>query len=170
MIIFVDTFSKEHIDPKKILITAFLSGILFINAIDLNSFYTGLSPNGDWTLFSYPKMEISFILLDVWTLLITFYYFINLVIKSPPKLKKYVFLIFGIAFVIGVAVITIIILGIFIIPGFDGILLSLTVALMTIIFAIQPKLFYVLPFKALRMTVLDTDSGSFLYDFQWDKK
>jgi len=170
MIVFVDTFSKEHIVPKKILITAFLSGILFINAIDLNSFYTGLSPNGDWTLLSYPKMTISFILLDVWTLLITFYYLINLVIKSPPKLKKYVFLIFGIAFVIGVTVITIIILDIFIIPGFDGILLSLTVALITIIFTIQPKLFYVLPFKALRMTVLDTDSGSFLYDFQWEKK
>ena len=27
-----------------------------------------------------------------------------------------------------------------------------------------------LPFKALRITVLDTDSGLFLYDFKWDKK
>ena len=171
MIIFVDTISKEHIDPKKILITAFFSGILFMNAIDPNSFYAGVETNGDWNLYSVEKMKISVLILNGWTLLITLYYLTFLLIKSPPKLKKYVFMIFGSAFIIGIIVIIVTILGLAgIIPYFDGLLLSLLCAFLTVIFAIQPKLFYVLPFKALRMTVLDTDSGSFLYDFQWEKK
>ena len=116
-------------------------------------------------------MKVSVLILNGWTLLITLYYLTFLLIKSPPKLKKYVFMIFGSAFIIGIIVIIVTILGLAgIIPYFDGLLLSLLCALLTIIFAIQPKLFYVLPFKALRMTVLDTDSGSFLYDFQWEKK
>ena len=171
MIVFIDTISKEHIDPKKILITAFLSGILFMNAIDINAYYAGVAINGDWTIFSDEKQKLSVILLNGWTILITLYYLTYLVIKSPPKLRKYVFMMFGITFVIGLSVFIITVLqmsGIF--PYFDGLLLSLIVALLTILFAIQPKLFYVLPFKALRMTVLDTDSGTFLYDFQWEKK
>ena len=171
MILFVDTVSKEHLDARKILITAFLSGILFMNAIDPNAFYAGLSPNGDWILLSGEKAKISVIILNGWTLLITLYYLIFLAIKSPPKLKKYVFMIFGVAFIIGIPVFILTVLRILTnIPYFDGLLLSLACALLTIVFAFQPKLFYVLPFKALRMTVLDTDTGTFLYDFQWEKK
>jgi len=171
MIVFVDTMSKEHLDTGKILITAFLSGILFMNAIEPNSFIIGVATNGDWALLMNGIQKISVTILNGWTLLITLYYLIFLTIKSPPKLKKYVFMIFGIAFIIGIIVVILTILQISaILPYLDILFISIAVALLTIIFAIQPKLFYVLPFKALRMTVLDTDSGSFLYDFQWEKK
>jgi len=171
MIVFVDTISKEHIDPRKILITAFLSGILFMNVIDITVFNAGVSANGDWALFGGEKQSISVVLLNGWTILTTLYYLIYLAIKSPPKLKKYVFMIVGVTLTIGTLVIIVTVLpGLIKIPYFDGLLISLAVALISIIFGLQPKLFYVLPFKALRMTVLDTDSGTFLYDFQWEKK
>ncbi len=171
MILFVDTISKEHLDSKKILITAFLSGIMFMNIIDPDSFNIGKTISGDWILLMNNSQRISNSLLNGWTLLIIFYYLIYLVIKSPPKLKKYVFLIFGVAFIIGIIVVILTILQISaFLPYLDVLSISIAVAILTIIFTFQPKLFYVLPFKALRMTVLDTNSGSFLYDFQWEKK
>jgi hypothetical protein len=51
--------------------------------------------------------------------------------------------------------------------GLSGLVMLAAISSITIAFARQPKLAYVLPFKAYRLTVLDTGGGTPIYNHTW---
>ncbi|MFX1449823.1 MAG: hypothetical protein ACFFCM_03200 [Promethearchaeota archaeon] len=169
--LFIDSISRESADPKKLVI---------ITAASLAYFIIHLTP-GSIILFRFPNGYLYF---NVSTADFLSYSFLILLIEgnsifflakiyrnAPNNLKYYTAigfysqLIGGSIYVIGGAVnLESLVSGIsFLIIGFSTLPLS-------IVFLKKPQIAFILPFKALRLMVIDTNIGLPLFTHIWNVK
>jgi hypothetical protein len=165
-ILIVDALKRESVEPWKLGFTLFLSGLLFYVLFEPNSFTVFPYSNGDLYLGSNTNQTIASTSLLIWSASVFFYYSILLIIKSPPKTKKYAY-----TFLISLLLIAIgpeIALFHWVqLPHIDALSNSLGFLMFAYVFSKHPELFYILPFKVLRLTVVDMKSGISLYDHTW---
>lgn len=157
LILFIDTISRERIEPLKLL---FFTNLVMVGVV----FF--VYNNQDF-------IEIIFSILMFFQAFLWIYFTAKIYRKSPLSIKKdaLIFFIGGIFF-------TLVPIIIESLPyfGFNMDLpfetqLSIGIGALTTayIFKKQPKLAYVLPFRASRLTVLDSRRGISIFDHVWDK-
>ena len=97
-------------------------------------------------------------------------YIARIYLASPKSLKKYASIVF-----IGALLATLITPIGFLggisdsVPGLTNLVMGIGLLLVAIGFAKEPKLGYVLPFKALRLTIINTESGIAIFTHDWTK-
>lgn len=167
-ILIVDVLRRETIEPWKLGFTTFLCGLLVLALLEPDSFTSFQYGNGDWYLASNSTQSFAATSLLLWSFGVFFYYSILLIRKSPPVTKKYAYIFLFSLVLISIG--PIIILNLKsdnILPHFDTISNSLGFLIFAYVFSTHPEVFYILPFKVIRLTVLDMESGISLYDHTW---
>ncbi len=157
LIIFIDTISRERLDPLKMI---FFTNVVTAGAIFL--FYN--NPDVITLLFSILMFFQAFL----WI-----YFTIKIYNKSPRSMKTDAVLL-----IIGGILFTLVPVIIEFLPDF-GIPINVTIItelslgigalIIAYIFKKQPKLAFVLPFRASRLTILNAKSGISIFDKIWDK-
>jgi hypothetical protein len=170
-ILFVDSISRESFDIRKFVILTFVSGVFLVLIFTPNSLIFVNSGLGEQFLNASDLTFLAlFILLMIGTCIL-FYFTAMLVRKAPKSLRFYIIIAF-IGNLIGV-VIAPISLGAGldkIFPGISFILVGFGQLVVAIPFAAQPKICYVLPFKASSLTIVETTGGIPIFSYKWVKK
>ncbi len=156
LILFIDTISRERIDLIKIL---FFSNLVTAGLI----------------FFFYEAVVVSLLfgIALLFQAVLWIYFTIKIYTKSPNPIKKdALILIFGGIFFTFIPVILEILpnLGIEINnPFLTQLSIGIGVLITAYIFKKQPKLAYILPFRASRLTIIDTKRGLSIFNHIWDK-
>jgi hypothetical protein len=161
---------RESYEPVKLIIFSFFATTMIF--FPSSSFGTiGRYPNGDMTfLFSTEHMLIFYICFEL-----SMGYYTTIVYKihknAPLEIKHYSRIYF-----LGTAILSFV-LVIFSLSGLylliPGLLMGITIPIgkffMVYAYGKEPKLIFVLPFKAIRLTVIQAESGIPLYNYTWSE-
>jgi len=171
LIIAVDYSEQEKMDFKKMLLICILGTIAILSNMDSNAFQLITMPNGDPSVAHSGLLRYSIVAFSFYVGLIYLIFAIKLYRNSPVKLKKYALinLLGAISFGIISALVTISGLTM-IIPGIAEFFVGFGTLLNAIAFSKEPKLAYILPFKVNRLIVINTISGTALFNHYWNKK
>jgi len=157
LILFIDTISRERIDLLKIL------------------FFTNLVTAG-LVFFIYDEaviVSLMFGIIMLFQAVLWIYFTIKIYNKSPKPIKRdALILIFGGIFFTFIPVILELLpnLGINLEnPFLTQLSIGIGVLITAYIFKKQPKLAYILPFRASRLTIIDTQRGLTIFNHVWDK-
>jgi hypothetical protein len=168
MILF-DSFSRESVDSKKILLTTAISVLVLSNLIDQTQIYFGTFSTGENGTFIRGTLQTNYSML---TLLIGgafAYYNLRIHFNSPRNLKFYSWISLLGAAQIAVFVPLVVVLGLErVIPGLNMLVVATGAATFTLGFVKEPKLAFILPFKALRLTIIDR-SGLPYFSHTWSQ-
>jgi hypothetical protein len=168
----MDSVSKEHVDPVKMSITHIIGAIVIFASIRPDAIIIGERDGlpGVMSIYSNGLFKYSGAILILYMGLIILLYCGKIFFESPNNLKKYS----RINFIGAIFAAVITPLGFLlnindVIPGFTNLIMAIGLLLIAIAFAKEPKIGYVLPFKALRLTVISTISGLSLYTHDFTK-
>jgi hypothetical protein len=171
LIFFVDSISRESADPVK-LIGVTIMATLYVTILFVPGLFSlSAAPGGGAILHLTEPYVFAYFLMVFVPSLVLVYYFTKLLWKAPKNLKKYALICFVgvlVGYPLAAIFATFTSLKI-LIPGFSVILVVLGNLLMAIAFATQSKLAFILPFKALRLTVIHTDGGISVFSHTWSK-
>lgn len=167
VILSVDSVSRSIVNPVKILLIS-LSAAFF--------FYTIYRPGRTITYFTgesdvyvvdpdYIVAQFLFVLINGIEYFVCFY---RVHKHAPPKMKKISSInLFGTIFVTFIANLVVTLRLNRFVPAIHMVILSLGTLLTSYAFWKEPKLAFILPFKALRLSVIDTNSALSLYTYDW---
>ena len=167
MSLLFDSVSRESIDPKKlIIISIFATAIVFIS-FDPNAVVYNYFPNGEIGLLMGGNFRIINSILFLFIIGMYAFYTLKIHWKAPKNLKLYSYInLFGALAVVGSVIIVLIGLN-KIIPGIDFLIVAIAGLFTAIAFVKEPRLAYILPFKVMRLTVIDTKSGISIFNHNW---
>ncbi len=166
-----DSIDKESIEPTKIALFTALSASVFIFSLDPDLVIPDSFPNGDSTLALAGELRIAVSTLAFLTGCTIAYYMAKIHLNAPKNLRFYSGLNLVGAIMTGILSSILVAVGIsMIIPGSALAIISCGALLMSIAFVAQPKLAFVLPFKATSLTVIEANSGIPLFTHSWSKK
>jgi hypothetical protein len=171
VILLVDIISRESVDPIKIMVISLLSGALMIACLDPNSFTIDIYPNGEWSIFFsgylLPILAVHELVMGI----LMIYYFAKIHMNAPRKLQFNSFICLIGTIILGVVTTVVVILGLhLVVPGIHMALFGGGILITAISFAMQPKLAYILPFKVLRLAVIESIGGIPIYSYTWSEK
>lgn len=171
LVLFVDFTSHESVDPIKSTIVGGASVAVFLLALDPNSTAKYQYPDGSWGIVMGGNFRIAgtiiLLLAGIWLV----YIVVRIYWKAPKKLKFWAILLIVGMIIIGIGASLSMIVGLsLVIPGFDLLLNGIGALIMAIPFALEPKLAYILPFKALRLMVIETQVGTNIFTHVWSKE
>jgi hypothetical protein len=159
----IDYSTRESIEPIKMLFLGVLGSLVIYYAYLPDSIVDSI-----W--YGFPSLNWSGMLRILAGILIVFYGFLlcyfSLItyLKSPKALKSDALILLMGSLTVGlIGTIIHILTDIVIVVAFG-------VLLMAIAFMREPKIFYVLPFKANRLTVIHNKTGIPLYDYKWTEE
>jgi len=166
-----DTVTRDSFDAKKLVYVTLLSvyyvALVLTSELSMGLYdpIKGLKP----VISRYDTSGALFLLLVI-SFNTLFYYMLRVHQKAPKVLKKYTRLLFLGAFII--TVLGSILFAVFdpYVPGMFFITFAIGSVLISIAFYKQPRLAFFLPFKALRLIVVNTESGISLYTYNWLKE
>nr|MDO8110324.1 hypothetical protein [Candidatus Sigynarchaeota archaeon] len=172
IVVFIDSVNRDSVDPVKISAISIIyaiSSIGYILSMTAAPFNAAIAENLLFTAIS------AICVLLIWFLPggLVLYHGARILRHVPRPLKSY-----AVLFLVGGILITITaflaIAGIMIPESWplgglnlSGLFLVGAMASITVSLAKQPKLAYVLPFKALRLTVIDTSGGTPIFNHTW---
>ena len=173
----VDTITRDSIDIKKMILTSIISSFVVILSIDLNNFpafnpdaiiidETGVSPY----LIMHGNFRIAIMIASILLVSIAIYGSLKILIHSPKNLKIYSLLNVLGTFLWGVQPIWIQMTDLekkF--PGIATGSMALGLLIIAINFLKEPKLAYILPFKAYRILIQRIDNGTILFQHDWNQ-
>ncbi len=164
-IVAVDKISRDHVNPAKLTISGIL-GTLYV--------FSSTLPDATETVPDYGVHVIG--LCRIFQILFMFYYttiFFEWTFstwkKAPPSLQKEArLLLFG-GIVIYPIPLGMYVLATVIIPlgAFPYTVHAAGVLIIVLVMGKEPRLFYVLPFKAHHLVVIHRQSGLSLFQYQW---
>ena len=171
VVLLLDSFSRESVDPRKILLITGLSTALLIFSFEPNIIVSYTYPTGEKAFANAMgrPFTYSFALLTLSIGGLFAYYTYKIHINVPQSLNFYSRI--NLTGAITMGVITPIIVGLGIekmIPAINMITMAIGALTMTIAFLKEPKLAFILPFKAIRLTVIER-SGLPLFSYSWSK-
>jgi len=168
--LFVDSITRESVDPFKITILNILSSAVIIASLIPGSHEVIILYNNTWYIntFIFFRITISILIFVIGIMFV--YYLVRMHMDAPKNLKYYS----------KVAVIGGVIMGVVapltsatgltsIIPGIHILTLAIGGMICVMIFTKQPKLAYILPFKTNLLAVIETQGGLQLFIHSWDK-
>lgn len=167
VIVFLDLISRESIDPIKLTITSVLSVSLIFTSLYLGAVYEDELPFGGRTVLAGGAFSNFIMYISVFSGILMIFYYYKLLRKSPPQMKGPAILCFtGCLFATALPFIGAIFLY-ELLPANNMIFVGISSLIISIAFVREPTLAYILPFKASRLTILDTRSGIPIYDYFW---
>lgn len=169
-ILLIDSITKETVDPIKLTLVGVLITASFILSLDLNSVYINFYPNGELGVFQGGNLRIVNTLIYIYAGILIIYYTAKIFQNTPKKLKIYSGLYLSGIMVVGIGGVSIFILGLPLkIPGIHSVLYAINAIITAIPLALKPELAFVLPFKALKLIVIETKSGIPIFSHSWSK-
>jgi len=160
LIIAIDYAMRERISSIKMLLFGGLGTLVvyltFLPESIIDSLWYGY-PSFEWA----GMLRIFGIIVILLYGLFLVYFSIITYIKCPNYLKKNAIILLSGSFIAGVIGVVI---YIFIDTVFTA---AIGTSIMTIAFAREPKIFFVLPYKVDRLTVIQNKSGITLFDYKW---
>lgn len=170
IIIFIELVRKEHVNPIKISTLAIIEAIVFYITFFMN-------PSDNWDIIPGYGVHNKGIL-RVSQIVFIFYYVTLYFIwsfqtwrKSPDSLKRLTILLFIGSILFSVVTAAMYALGTFI-RAFNSIAFivhSVGAVANIIVILKDPRIIYILPFKAYRILVVDTNASVALYKYDWAK-
>ena len=172
-----DAITRDSIDRYKMILTTLISSFVVILSLDLDNF-PAFNPNAiiidDTGVSPFPTMNGNFMLAvmiaSILLVSIAVYGSIKNLIFTPKNLKKYSLLnVFG-TYLWGIQPIWIQFTDLE--QNYPGIAtgsMALGLLIIGITFLKEPKLAYILPFKAYRILIQRTDNGTILFQHDWIK-
>ena len=169
-IAFFDSLHRDSIDARKFgYLIAFasifiLSSLIEIFGDELNI----LTARGLETVYFIRYVSWNFYAAPLGFLWIIYLW--RILLKAPPELKRYARISFIGSLLVGLVNPLLVISQIGYTEGLHMFAFSLGVFLSFLCWVLQPRLAYVLPFKALRLLVVDTVSGLPLFSHVWNQE
>ncbi len=167
-ILCADTLKREQVEPVKLTIIVTLIAITIIAlAMIPNAIYPYTFPLGDQGY--YPNVIIGLMLVAAGTISFVYYFHCAFLVnkQAPTALKKYSRIYAVGVFLVLCATLCFVITQPFL-PGSSFLIYSVGGLLMAYAYGSEPKLIFILPFKALRLTVHNTVSGISLFTHTWN--
>ena len=164
----IDSFTRDEVDPRKSIVLSIAATLLVYFSLQPEEIVVGSNSIGEPGIVLGPGvMGVGAILIILTGASFT-YYMILMNREVPANLRFGARL--GLLSGIILAVLWPVGLGLglhFTVPGLWLLLLSIGVIPIAIAFVMQPKLAYVLPFRALRLIVFETKGGVPLFSHVW---
>ncbi len=168
LVLLQDSIMRERIDPIKLILVSVIGTSVVFTAIAPGSTIYYIFPNGELALFPNQATIISLLIMICLAGSSYFYTMLKIFLNSPKTLKKFSLINLFAGFTSGIFPIIILISGLpWVIPGIFSIVLAIGALFCSIAWALEPRLGFVLPFKARRLTVIQTKSGSPLFTHVW---
>jgi len=160
-----DVISRETIEPVKMTILGFLTAIFLLIALfDPNAVHFSFLLNGDSSITLGFHYGIVFIITNLFANSIYIITLVKIAINAPRDVKKWAYFYLTGEVLIGYFS-TVLYL---VYPPLSWILLGAGAFLMSLAVVKQPKIIFVLPFKAFRLTVMENTSGLPLFTHTWN--
>jgi hypothetical protein len=171
MALLIYQVSRDNIDYIKMLIIGSLVTLLIYTSVQPNSTILFPLSNGGWGWDWNENFKIATILITALVGIMWLYYCIKIYINSPKSLKKYaLWLLIGGILIGFIPLILFITNLLMVFLGSDAISISIGALICSIIVSHQPRLLFILPFRTLNLTIIDTYSGLPLYKYNFDSK
>lgn len=168
LVILLDSLTRTTIDPIKIGVIASLSTAVVITSLLPESVGTITFPSGERGMAANGPFLISQVLLYLVEGGLAVYYTFKILIHAPSQLKISSRLFFSGALTLGIIAPMTVGVGLNMwIPASDALFVAIGTLLCSISIVQQPKLAYILPFKALKLTVVESEGGIPLYSHFW---
>ncbi|MHA1675490.1 MAG: hypothetical protein ACTSYI_17905 [Promethearchaeota archaeon] len=166
-VLFVDAVSRTSLDPLKLILVTLASGAVILFSFDEDAII--IDTEG---ILSYPTMygRFRFANLVLMGLIVAMLIYVNLKIlfNTPKNLMKYSrFNIAGVFFYGAFPVIIQFTDLEHYLPGIANVSIALGVTIGTYALIKQPQIAFILPFKAYRILVVDTDVGMPIYSHEF---
>lgn len=166
--LFVDFVCRERINTPKMILWAFLAGMMIISAFDFgNSFYLFEYASGIIQIsYNEGNLQILFSLMSLFWAGLLMFLTLRIYFEVPKHLKRT-------STHALIATILIIIRGIFtyqfnqLNPLINIILLIIGFGYLTIYFVKYPELAFVVPFKTLHLNILNIKTGLTVFSYNW---
>ncbi len=168
MIIAFNLMMRQNINPLEFSFVVLLNGLIIYSIQDVDSVVIELLDNGDETVAHNGVVRNLIFLLGVYMSIIYLYYTIRIYQTSSQNYKQNALLVLIGAFIFGPLVIFSFMfrLGTYI-PGISALLSGLGVLISTIGLQKSPHLIYALSAKAIKLNVVDEESGLTLYTYDF---
>ena len=171
VVLFGETISSDTIDAKKLVLVSAISVLFIFTSYDVSQFgYYQYNPIWDFYGLFGGSEFYGFTLFGI-TLIGNvglFFYLLKIHIKAPRNLKKDTKYLVAAAILLGPIGPVLYAYFNTYVPGIMFIPFSLGVLITSIVFTKQPKIAFILPFKALRLTVFKVEGGANLYTYDWE--
>jgi hypothetical protein len=170
MIIFIELVRKEHVNPMKISILVIIEAIVFYI-----TFFMDPSENWDvipgYGVHNKGILRVSQIIFIFYFVVLYFIWSFQTWRKSPDSLKGLTNLLF-----IGSTLFTVVTAALYALGSFIRtfnyvafIVHSVGAVTNIIVILKNPRIIYILPFKAYRILIVDTNASVALYKYDWAK-
>ena len=171
IVLFGETISSDTIDSKKLILVSAISVLFIFFSYDVTQFgYFQYNPIWNFYGLYGGSQFYAFMLFGI-TLIGNvglFYYLLKVHIKAPQNLKDDTKYLVVAAVLLGPIGPVLFAYFNTYVPGIMFIPFSLGVLITSVVFTRQPKIAFILPFKALRLTVFKIEGGSNLYTYDWE--
>ncbi len=166
-----DTISHESADPIKLIIYSLLSMVAIFEYFQPQNFFITTLKNGNFTIGSTPIVFISEMPFLFFYNLIYIFTIGKMVFHAPKSIIFYAKLYFWGYMITSFGAIFALTLNeiIFILPGLQALCTACGILMLTITVSKHPKLIFILPFKIIRITVMDTKTGLAIFNYNWIK-
>ncbi|MFX0099970.1 MAG: hypothetical protein ACFFCS_10330 [Candidatus Hodarchaeota archaeon] len=146
-LVFINSISRDSVQPGQLAMYSAFAGMYFVT--------TG-------------QLQYNFYLICIALLIGAFmYYFLWIYLESPPRLKRSTRITF-LGTVLFASMVVLNALGVkYIIPAADTLISLVYFVLIGYITIKHPQILYLLPFRAHRLTVIETEGGISLFDHFW---
>ncbi len=164
-----DTITKDQADSKNFVAVTIIS-VVYVAIMLMQGVATVITyPNGEQSVFFTGPSFFGYILLGIYPFVIYLYAVIRMILNAPRALKKFtIMFLFGYV-TGGVCYFTFLLSGASsVIPGIQFLGLT-SIIVMVIIYVKKPTILFILPFKAIRLTVMETKGGIVLFTHRWGK-
>ncbi|WP_371806617.1 hypothetical protein [Candidatus Lokiarchaeum ossiferum] len=165
---FVDFVCRERVNTPKMVLWAFLAGMMIISAFDFENTFSLFEYTGGIVQISYKEgnLQILFSLMSLFWAGLLLFLTLRIYFEVPKHLKQT-------SFHALIATLVIIIRGIFtyqlnlISPFINTGLSIIGFGYLTYYFIKFPELAFMVPFKTLHLHILEIKSGMTIYSYNW---
>src|SRR4030042_1545619 len=169
IVIILDSMTRDTPDPVKLAINVGFFVALVIYNSDVATVGNWTYPNGDASLANvgFEIQFVKFALLS-WITACALFAFRQIYIHAPKTFRKYILLsIFGLICIGPLGIIFALTVDI-ILPSSVSLVLLVGSIAFSLGISLKSNLAFVIPFRALRLTVITTDGGVPLFTHTWD--
>ncbi len=175
LILSFDSIARESVDPKKIYLLITLCVVAIMVTIDPLSYVVHTFPNGEMGILISDLTMILSGNISILVIALFMYYSVRIYKNAPSNLKSSARFFLGGACILFFGMISIFSLNYIVdfqavAPGLMLLIPSIASVFIGIALAREPKLAYLLPFKVIRLTVIEVHKGIALFTHTWSKK
>ncbi len=166
-----DCISREFVDPVKLVIYTLVASIkTFLILTNPNAFFVMDFANGETGIGTDPSALVMIMVYLTYSMPsgIYLYNVVRMNQQAPLNLKKYTrAYLLGVSIMLIGSTVILMTVGSTWVPGLHLLCIGIGTVILALTIAEHPKIAFILPFKALRLTVLDIHSGIPFFQHTW---